>query len=89
MTEREQLKVVVLYDANRNEFAISSHNLSGDEAQRFVDQWQPHFKPGYSLILLDQSKRHKSEDAGTCRACRETVARSAHLSPTPKFKRRE
>lgn len=87
--EREHLKLVVLYDANRNEFAISAHNLGANDAQRFVDKWQPHFKPGYSLIQLDQTRRHRGQDAATCRACRETVARSAGISPTPKFKRRD
>src|SRR5690348_15150382 len=83
----EHLKLVVLYDANENECTISAHNLSDEEAAQVVAKWNPHFKPGYSLITLDQRKRHRTEDAALCRACRETVARSAHISPKPKFKR--
>ena len=87
MTPVERLKLVVLYDANENEYAMSAHNLSEEEAALVVSKWQQHFKPGCSLITLDQLKRHQTEDATRCRACRNTVARSANISPKPKFKR--
>jgi hypothetical protein len=86
---KERLKLVVLYDANHNEYSISAHNQSADEAQRIVDEGQPQLVPGSSLIMLDQSKQHRTTDTDDCQACRDTVARSANISPHPKFKRRE
>ncbi len=89
MAEKERLKLVVLYDRNRNEYSISAHNQSADEAQRFVEQWNPQLISGCSLILVDQSRRHSAVHGRDCRACRETVARSAHLEPQPKYIRRK
>ena len=85
----ERLKLVVLYEADHNEYSISAHNQSAEDAQRIVDQWQPTRLAGVSPIVLDQSRRHQTQDAERCRACRDTVARSAHISPTPTLKRRK
>ena len=87
MTEQALLKLVVAYDRNRNEYSIASHNLTRDEADEHVGRWTPHLRPDCSFIVLDQAKAHPTNDARDCRACRETVARSAHLEPKPKFKR--
>ncbi|MFY9561299.1 MAG: hypothetical protein WAQ52_13785 [Terriglobales bacterium] len=89
MAEKESLKLIVVYDHNRNEYSISAHNQSADEAQRFVEQWNPQLIAGCSLILLDQVRRHSAVHGRDCRACRETVARSAHLEPQPQFIRRK
>lgn len=89
MAKKERLKLVVLYDANHNEYSISAHNQSADEAQRTAEEWQPQLVPGSSLITLDQSRQHRTTDADHCEACRDTVARSANLSPQPTFKRRK
>ena len=88
MTEKLPLKLVVLYDRTRNEYFISAHNQSAEEAQAFADRWNPHMITGCSLIMLDQPRRHSAAEAEECRACRRAVARSAHLEPRPKFKRR-
>ena len=85
MAEKERLKLIALYDRNRNEYSISAHNQIADAAQKFVEQWNPQLQSGCSLIVLDQSRSHSTEHGRDCRACRETVARSAHLEPQPKF----
>lgn len=87
MTEKQPLKLVVSYDRNRNEYSIPAHNQKPEEADGYVAQWSHHLRPGCSFILLDQTVRHRTEEAKNCRACRETVARSAHLEPQPKFAR--
>ena len=89
MTEQPPLKLVVNYDRNRNEYSIAAHNLTNDEAQVHVTRWMPDLRPDCSFIVLDQSRTHRTADAQACRACRETVARSAHLEPQPKFRRTE
>jgi hypothetical protein len=88
VTEKELLKLIVLYDRNHNQYSISAHNQNTEEARRFVEQWNPQLVSGCSLIALEQSRRHRSADARDCRACRETVARSANLEPKPTFIRR-
>ena len=87
MTEKERLKLIVLYDANRNEYSISAHNLEVQPAQEMVARWGPHLIRGCSFILLDQANRHSVTDAGSCRTCRSIVRRSANLNPKPKFVR--
>ena len=89
MTDKEKLKLVVSYDRNRNEYSIVAHNQSAEEAQRLVDQWNPELAPGSSPIALDQTRKHGTLHGNECRACRETVARSAHLEPQPKYIRRK
>ena len=87
MNEKENLKLVASYDANRNQYFIARHNQAADEAEQFVARWQPHYKPGCSLIVLDQKNRHRTQKPENCRTCREIVARSANINPKPKFKR--
>lgn len=89
MTEKESLKLIVAYDSNRNEYSLVAHNQTAEEAQSFLDQWTRHRREGNSFIVLDQTKRHATEKAQSCRACRDTVARSSHLEPQPKFIRRK
>ncbi len=88
MTAQPPLKLVVIYDRNRNEYSIAKHNQRPDEASQFVAQWDPHLIPGCSLISLDQPQHHRTAEAKDCRACRMIVASSAHLEPRPKFRRR-
>lgn len=88
MTERESLQLIVAYDRNRNEYSLVAHNQTPEEAQSFLDQWSRHLREGHSFLVLDQTKRHLTKKAQSCRACRDTVARSAHLEPQPKFVRR-
>ena len=89
MTEKESLKLIVAYDRNCNEYSLVEHNQTAEEAKRFLDQWSRHLREGNSFLVLDQTKEHATEKAQSCRACRETVARSAHLEPQPKFVRRK
>lgn len=88
MTERLQL--VIVHDSNKNEYRVSTHNITPDEALKFVEEWTPHLQAGCALLRIDQVKRHKSDTAGNCRACRETTRRalSSKLQQMPKFARR-
>jgi hypothetical protein len=88
VTEKQSLKLVVAYDRNRNEYSIAAHNRTPQEADGHVAQWGPHLRTDCSFIVLDQTRRHRTEEAEECRACRETVARSAHIEPQPKHVRR-
>ena len=88
MTEKQELKLIVAYDRNHNEYLLVAHNQSPDEAERYLGEWSRHLREGCSLIVVGQAKPHRTEDAQDCKACRETVARSAHLQPQPKFTRR-
>ncbi|MFZ0320582.1 MAG: hypothetical protein WAL56_15775 [Candidatus Sulfotelmatobacter sp.] len=88
MKDREELKLIAAYDRNQNEYFMVAHNQSPDEAERYLEKWGHHLREGYSLIVLGQAKHHRTEQEQDCKACRETVARSAHLQPQPKFKRR-
>ena len=87
MTDKAQLKQVVTYDRNRNEYSLAAHNRTSEEADAVVAKWSNHLRPECSFIVLDQTRRHRTEEAKDCRACRKTVARSAHLEPKPKFVR--
>jgi hypothetical protein len=86
--KQPQLKLVVAYDRNRNEYSIAAHNRTPEEADAHVEQWTPHLRPDCTFMVLAQSRRHQTEEVEDCRACRDTVARSAHLEPQPKFIRR-
>jgi hypothetical protein len=89
VTDKQPLKLVVAYDRNRNEYSIAAHNRTPEEAEGHVAQWSPHLRPDCTFIVLAQARRHRTEEAKDCRACRETVVRSAHLEPQPKFTRRK
>jgi len=88
VTDQLQLKLIVLYDRNRNEYSIAAHNLNAEQAQALVDKWNPHMIQGCSLIVLDQPRRHRVAEGKDCRTCREIVARTAGLEPKPKYTRR-
>ena len=89
MSEQQPMKLIVAYDRDRNEYSIAAHNQQAEEADRFLEKWSPHLRPESSFIVLAQAGRHETEDSQRCRACRDTVARSANLQPKPKFKRRK
>jgi hypothetical protein len=89
VADKEQLMLVVVYDANRNRYSISAHNQEPSDAQRAVEEWKAQPVPDRSLFVLDQTRRHRTADAQDCRLCREIVVRSAHVSPSPRFIRRK
>jgi hypothetical protein len=89
VSEPEHLKLIIVYDANRNQYSVSAHNVQAEKAEQLVAQWNPHLVSGCSLIMLDQTKRHKTTEGRDCRACRKIVARSANLGPKPKLERKE
>jgi hypothetical protein len=86
--DQETLKLIVALDRIRNEYSLVAHNQTAEEAQSFLDQWTRHLREGHSFLVLDQTRGHATEKAQSCRACRETVARSAQLESQPKFVRR-
>jgi hypothetical protein len=90
VTEERKPKLVVGYDRNRNrnEYSLVEHNQTSEEVQSFLDQWTRHLREGNSFVVLDRTRRHATEKAQGCRACREMVARSDRLEPQAKFIRR-
>jgi hypothetical protein len=88
VTEKQKLKLIVAYDRNQNEYSLVAHNQAPDEVERYLEKWLHHLREGCSFIVIGQAKPHRAEEAQDCKACRETVARSAHLQPQPKFIRR-
>lgn len=84
-----RLQLVIVYNAAESTYSLSEHNQPPDKANALVEEFNPHMKPGYQLITLEQQKAHKAEDAQNCRACRETVRRSSGLQPIPRFIRRK
>ena len=87
MNRAEHLKLVVLYNANLNQYVVSAHNQKANDAQRIVDEQNPRLSKGATPIILDQPKRHRANKAANCRACRAAVAHSARISPKPVFKK--
>jgi hypothetical protein len=85
----EKLHLVIVYQAAENTYVVTAHNQLSDQAKAFADDFNPETQPGGRLITLEQRRAHKTEDAQTCRACRETVERSSGLQPLPKFTRRK
>lgn len=79
------LKLVILYDARNNAYAVCGHNLTAEEAQAMVVEY------GAKLLLalsVDQRTRHRAADAEACHACRRDVASASGLEPKPTFQRR-
>ena len=87
--EKNALAIVVLYNAAANDYSIAAHNQSPVDAERLRAEYNPHLKPGFSLISIEQERHHKAPDAQTCRACRDAVRRNSGLEPSPKFIRRK
>ncbi len=84
----EMLKLVILYHTVENSYSTLAHNQTPEEATRFLEQWNKHLKPGFSLVSLDQKKPHRTADVQDCRTCRDIVRRSPGLQQ-PKFQRRK
>ena len=88
MTE-QLFKLIVAHNQNQNEYSLVAHNQTPEEVQTFLGQWTPHLREGHSFVVLDQVKRHATEEAQACRACRDTVTRSGRFQSQPKFVRRK
>lgn len=85
MNEAAQLKIAICYYADKNQYSVLFHNLTAEKAAE-VEKGRIDVLP---VLIVEQQKRHSTEDAQNCRACREDVKRSSGLNPTPKFKRRK
>jgi len=88
VNEAPSLRLVVLYDANRNQYSLLAHNQSQEEANRIVEEQTAAECSGVRLIVLVQEKRHRVVDPENCQSCRGIAEDSAHLSPNPQFTRR-
>jgi len=87
--KQNNLRLLILYNAEQNEYSVSAHNRDPQEAAQMIEEWQQHLREGWRFIALDQKRAHKTPDAQQCRACRDQVRQSSGLQPPPKFKRRE
>ena len=85
MNDAAQLKIAICYYADKNQYSVLFHNLTAEKAAE-VEKGRCDDLP---VLIVEQRKRHSTEDAQNCRACREDVKRSSGLNPTPKFKRRK
>ncbi len=81
--------LTVLFNANEGVYSLLGHNQIPEEATRLREKWNPHLKPGLSLITLEQHGTHTTIEAQSCRTCRAIVRRSSGLQPVPKFQRRK
>lgn len=81
--------LTILFNATEGVYKVLTHNQIPEEATRFHEKWNPHLKPGMSLITLEQHRAHTTNEPQSCRTCRATVRRSSGLQPLPKFQRRE
>ena len=85
MNEAAQLKIAICYYADKNQYSVLFHNLTAEKAAE-VETGRSDVMP---VIIIEQRKRHSTENAQNCRTCREEVKRSSGLTPTPQFKRRK
>ena len=85
MNEAAQLKIAICYYADKNQYSVLFHNLTAEKAAE-VETGRSDVLP---VLIVEQQKRHSTEEAQNCRACREDVKRSSGLNPSPKFKRRK
>ena len=81
--------LTVLFNATEGVYSVLAHNQVPEDATRLREKWNPHLKPGLSLITLEQHSAHTTTEAQSCRTCRATVRRFSGLQPTPKFRRRK
>jgi len=88
VNEEQSLTLIVAYDRTKNEYAVVMHNQTPEETERYLGQWSRHLRPDCSFIVLDQAKRHTTEDATRCRACRDTALRLDKFESRPALKRR-
>lgn len=81
----QTLKLIVLYNARTNEYTVSDHNLTLEEAERQLATYRAQ---DLQAIAVEQRARHQSTDPQACRACRNNVARALGLGSKPQFQRR-
>ena len=86
MKEKQQLKLVILYDSRENQYMICDHNLTAEMASEEVNKCKDQNLPAFTI---NQRGRHTATDAETCGACRNEVRLNSGLVPTPQFKGRD
>lgn len=84
-----KLQLIVLYNQPVNEYSLTAHNQTPEQAEEFVRELKPRLEPGCSLLTLEQRATHKTGETQSCKTCRETVRRRSGLVPLPKFVRRK
>ncbi|MFZ0321076.1 MAG: hypothetical protein WAL56_18250 [Candidatus Sulfotelmatobacter sp.] len=83
---KEELKLIVQYDAAQNKCTLHRHNLTAQQANEAMQELSAQFS---GLLIVGQRRKHASADLDECRACRRDVQKQAHIEPMPKFKRRQ
>jgi hypothetical protein len=86
---KSHLRLVIVHDAGNNEYCVSAHNITPEEADALIQEWNQHLVEGCRMLDIAQPKPHRAPTAQECRACRDTVARSSGFDHKPKFKRRK
>lgn len=78
------LKLVILYDARRNAYSVSDHNLTLTEAEKQVAAWR---RKSLVALVVNQRAPHETPDPEKCLACRHAVEDASGLNPKPQFER--
>jgi len=84
VTDKQALKLVILYNARGHEYTVLDHNLTPEEAAEEVTNSR---RDGLPAFTVDQRRRHLAAQAENCRACRYDVKRS--FQPGIQTERRE
>jgi hypothetical protein len=67
---QESLRVVVSLDHEAQSFRPSAHNLTASQA---VDYAQTLNRDGVETTIVEQPKKHRTENAATCKQCKKTT----------------
>ena len=85
---KSDLRLVIVHDAGKNKYSVSAHNITPEEAEALIQEWNQHLVEGCQMLALAQTKPHRAPVPQECRTCRDTVARSSSFPSKPKFNRR-
>jgi hypothetical protein len=64
------LKMLILYDLEDNEYAVVEHNLAADVATGRAVQMRAQNIPAFAV---EQSTKHRTIEARNCKACERDV----------------
>ncbi len=78
-----KLQLFVIHNVPSNEYLVSAHNQTPEQAEQLVRAWNQQPVAGCSPLVIDHQKAHKTVDAESCRACREIVRRTSGLRASP------
>src|SRR5260370_11945673 len=67
---QESLRVVVSLDPEAQSFRPSAHNLTASQAVEYAQTLKLN---GLDTKIVDQPKKHRTENAETCKQCKKTA----------------